>query len=125
MARVMIVDDEPTTAASLKLLLELDGFDVVVAASGDVAMKIAGEQSPDAFLVDYHLADYEGTTFIRQLRKKAEFQQAPVILTSGLNREDEAKESGANHFLIKPFNPEELVSILTKYLGDGGEKKDK
>lgn len=116
MPKVMIVDDEPTTAKSLSFLLELDGFDVVVAPSGELALKLALEANPDAFLVDFHLSDYEGTEFVRQMRADQRFAKKPVIMTSGLDREEEAVASGADRFLIKPFDPGELVDILNEML---------
>lgn len=117
MPKIMIVDDEPTTASSLKLLLELDGFEVVVAPTSESAINQAGSQRPDAFLVDYHLADVAGTEFIKKLRTDARFVKTPVIMSSGLNREDEALASGADRFLIKPFDPGELVDLINELLG--------
>jgi DNA-binding response OmpR family regulator len=117
--KVMIVDDDRTTTGLLQTLLELDGFEVILAADGGTAMQIAQENMPDAFLVDFHLSDYEGTDFVRQVRQDARFGQTPVIMTSGLDREEEAMASGADHFLIKPFDPGHLVVILNQLLGVG------
>lgn len=117
MPRVMIVDDDRTTVGLLQTLLELDGFEVVLAADGATAFEKAKVYSPDAFLVDYHLSDYEGTDFVRQLRADAQFSKIPIIMTSGLNREDEANACGADLFLIKPFDPGDLVVILYELLG--------
>lgn len=113
----MIVDDDRITVSLLQTLLELDGFDVVQAPNGAVAMERAKEDKPDAFLVDFHLADYDGADFVRELRKLDEFADAPIIMASGLNREDEAEEAGANKFLIKPFEPSNLVALLNEMLG--------
>ncbi len=108
----MIVDDDRTTVGLLRTLLELDGFEVVLAGDGSSALGKATESSPDAFLVDYHLADFEGTDFVRDLRATQQFSKTPVIMTSGLNRAAEASEAGANKFLLKPFDPGELVKLL-------------
>jgi DNA-binding response OmpR family regulator len=114
--RVMIVDDDRTTVSLLRTLLELDGFDVVLAADGNTAFETAQTANPDVFLVDYHLADYKGIEFIKRLRGDEHFKKSPVIMTSGLNMEDEAKESGADVFLMKPFDPTELVKWLHRLL---------
>ncbi len=116
MPKVMIVDDDRTTTGLLSTLLELDGFEVVLAADGTKAMSMAHETSPDIFIVDYHLADYEGTDFIKDLRNDAQFSKTPVLMSSGLNREKEALSVGANRFLLKPFDPGELVNILNELL---------
>lgn len=112
----MIVDDDRTTVQLLKTLLELDGFEVDLAADADLAYTRAGEMPPDAFLVDYHLAELDGTEFVRQLRATPRFIGTPVIMTSGLNRATEAMAAGANEFLIKPFDPGDLVALLRKIL---------
>lgn len=113
----MIVDDDRITVGLLQTLLELDGFEVVLAPSGATALESAAIDKPDAFLVDCHLADYDGTDFVRELRQNPEFAHAPVIMTSGLDREEEAIAAGANEFLIKPFEPSELVALLNQMLG--------
>jgi DNA-binding response OmpR family regulator len=112
----MIVDDDRITVGLLRTLLELDGFDVVLAGDGSSAFGKAKEASPDAFLVDYHLAEFEGTDFVRDLRGTKEFDKTPIIMTSGLNREAEAAAAGANKFLLKPFDPGELVKLLSQLL---------
>jgi CheY-like chemotaxis protein len=114
--KVMIVDDDKLTVSLLKTLLELDDFEVVPVAEGAKALERAQESPPDAFLVDYHLADGEGTDFVEQLRADPQLYDLPVVMTSGLNREDEAMQAGADWFLIKPFDPSELVSVLQKLL---------
>ena len=117
MHKVMIVDDDRTTVGLLQTLLQLDGFEVVQAADGNTALQRAQETAPDAFLVDYHLADLPGTDFVRQLRDTERFKRTPVIMTSGLNRSTEATEVGADRFLLKPFDPGDLVKLLNELLG--------
>lgn len=112
----MIVDDDRTTVLLLKTLLELDGFEVELAGDAETAHQKAGVKAPDIFLVDYHLAEMDGTDFVRQLRASSEFGKTPVIMTSGLNRTSEAMDAGANEFLIKPFDPGDLVALLRKML---------
>jgi len=114
--KLMIVDDDQTTVKLLTMLLEMDGFDVVVVARGGQVMDKAREFSPDIFMLDYHLADMEGTDVITKLRADPQFAKTPVVMASGLNVEDEAKKAGANLFLIKPFEPASLAGIFNKLL---------
>jgi DNA-binding response OmpR family regulator len=115
--KVLIVDDDPTTVKLLRTLLELDGFDVEVAARGHLAIDKAQETNPDVFLIDYHLQDMEGVELVAHLRATAQFVQAPIIMASGLDCEDEALKAGANAFLIKPFEPNRLADIFYDLLG--------
>jgi DNA-binding response OmpR family regulator len=112
----MIVDDDRTTVTLLQTLLEMDGFDVVLVPRGAMVLEKARQEKPDIFLVDYHLSDMDGTTLVRNLRADAQFAQTPVVISSGLNVEDEAKRAGANQFLIKPFEPSSLAGLFLKLL---------
>ncbi|HPV06512.1 MAG TPA: response regulator [Aggregatilineales bacterium] len=116
MARVLIVDDDRTTVDLLKTLLQFDGFDVATARDGASAMSRAHDFQPDAFLVDYHLADGDGTDLVEALRGDATFSQTPIIVASGMEREQEALASGADAFLPKPFDPLDLIALLNNLL---------
>ena len=116
MPKLMIVDDDRTTVTLLKTLLEMDGFDVVIVPRGAMVMERAHQELPDIFLMDYHLSDMEGTTIIKNLRADATFAHTPIVMSSGLNVEDEAKRAGANMFLVKPFEPGNLAGIFNKLL---------
>jgi two-component system KDP operon response regulator KdpE len=123
-SKVLIVDDDHTTVSLLRTLLELDGFDVRSAANSRVALETANEFRPDAFLIDFHLSDCDGTDFIRQVRKEAAFARTPIIMASGSERKIEALEAGADDFLTKPFDPTLLVDTLNSLLEAGGALPD-
>ena len=116
MPKVMIVDDDRTTVNLLKMLLEMDGFEVALVPRGGMVLDRAHQEKPDIFLMDYHLSDMEGTTVIKSLRADPQFARTPIVMSSGLNVEDEAKKAGANEFLVKPFEPGNLSGILNKLL---------
>jgi DNA-binding response OmpR family regulator len=101
----------------LQTLLNLDGFDVVLAARGADVLPKAAEEAPDVFLIDYHLNDAHGTEIVAALRADARFAATPIVMTSGLNVEDEALKHGANRFLVKPFDPGALSSIFHALIG--------
>lgn len=116
MPKLMIVDDDQTTVKLLTMLLEMDGFEVMVVARGGMVMDKAKQFKPDIFMMDYHLTDMDGTEVIKRLRTDAQFAKTPIVMASGLNVEDEAKKAGANMFLIKPFEPASLAGIFNKLL---------
>ncbi len=116
MPKVMIVDDDRTTVYLLKTLLEMDGFEVTLAPRGSMALDKARQEHPDIFLLDYHLSDMDGTTLTKALRADPQFAKTPIVMSSGLNVEDEAKRAGANLFLVKPFEPSNLAGLLNKLL---------
>lgn len=112
----MIVDDDRNTVKLLQTLLELDGFDVVVSARGGDVVAAAEQNSPDIFLMDYHLADMDGVEVLRQLRAHSRFASTPIVMTSGLDVSDEVMEAGASTFLVKPFEPGELPTLFNRLL---------
>lgn len=116
LSKVMIVDDDRTTVKLLQTLLELDGFEVQVVGRGADVLPQAQVFMPDIFLMDYHLADADGVEIIRQLRASEQFASTPIIMTSGLDVEDEALSAGASTFLIKPFEPEELPGLFSRLI---------
>jgi DNA-binding response OmpR family regulator len=111
----MIVDDDLTTVKLLQTLLELDGFEVVVCTRGGDVVGMVGKMAPEVILMDYHLADTEGVHVLRELRS-GEYAELPVIMTSGMDVRDEVMSAGANDFLVKPFEPDELPGLFRKYI---------
>ena len=114
----MIVDDDRTTVTLLQTLLELDGFEVDAVGMGGEVMAKAKQFQPDVFLMDYHLTDVDGVEILREIRASADYADLPVVMTSGLDVEDEVMEAGANAFLVKPFEPDELPGLFNKLTGE-------
>ncbi len=114
--KVMIVDDDRTTVKLLKLLLELDGYEVASAERGAEALSRAREVSPDIVMIDYHLTDMTGNDVITTLRAEPAFAHTPIVVTSGMNVEREALDAGANKFLLKPFEPAALPPLFVLLL---------
>jgi DNA-binding response OmpR family regulator len=115
--RILIVDDDRTTVRLLQTLLEMDGFEVFTAARGQQALDMAHDVHPDVFLVDFHLHDMNGVELITALRQIDGFASTPIVVASGLDKEDEALAAGANKFMIKPFEPNDLAGIFYNLLG--------
>lgn len=117
MPTIMIVDDDKTTVMLLSTFLELEDFKVVTSPRGSMALSKAREEHPDAFLIDYRLQDMEGTAVIANLRADPQFAKTPIVMSSGMNIEDEALKVGANVFLTKPFEPADLPRIFNDLIG--------
>lgn len=113
----MIVDDDRTTVKLLQTLLELDGFEISVAPRGGDVIPLANQVNPDIFLMDYHLSDMDGVDVLRELRAGGAFVNTPIVMTSGLDVKDEVMEAGANEFLVKPFEPDDLPTLFRRLIG--------
>jgi DNA-binding response OmpR family regulator len=115
--KVLIVEDDRTTVKLLKTLLELDGFEVASATSGHTGVEMAQAARPDIILVDYHLSDIAGVDLVKQVRAIPALTTVPIVVTSGLNVQDEALQAGANSFLVKPFEPGTLAPLFYSLIG--------
>jgi DNA-binding response OmpR family regulator len=119
LAKVMIVDDDRSTVKLISTLLELDGFEVVTAGRGADVMPVAEQSHPDIFLMDYHLSDMDSTEVIVALRGHGQFANTPIVVASGLDVSDEVLAAGANRFLVKPFEPNDLAGMFNALLKGG------
>lgn len=116
MPKVMIVDDDRTTVKLLQTLLELDGFEISVSGRGGDVMGLVEKVHPDLILMDYHLTDMDGVDVLRDLRATETFSKMPIVMTSGLDVEEEVMGAGATAFLVKPFEPDDLPKLFNKLL---------
>lgn len=114
--KVMIVDDDDTMNSLLKLLLEMDGFAVAVEPDGGSVLQTALREKPDAVLMDVHIGNADGLDLLRQIRKNPELERMPVVMSSGMDVEEQCRAAGAAAFILKPYPPDQLSSVLKKAL---------
>lgn len=112
MSKVLIVDDDKTTVQLLQLLLQLEGFETQAVARGSEVLNAVDRFQPHLLLMDYHLADMDSIVVLRQLRQIEHYQKLPIVIASGLDVEREVLQAGANRFLVKPFEPNELSKLF-------------
>ena len=111
-----MVDDDRTTVKLLQTLLELDGFEIQVATRGADVMPLVEQTMPDLVFMDYHLSDMDGVAVLRSLRETPKYAALPIVMTSGLDVEDEARAAGATTFILKPFEPDDLPKLFNSLL---------
>jgi two-component system, OmpR family, KDP operon response regulator KdpE len=110
--RVLIVEDEPALLRALRINMRARGYEVVTAASGRAALAEGARRPPDAVLLDLGLPDMDGVSVIQELRT---WSSAPVIVLSGRTGSGDkigALDAGANDYVTKPFDIEELLARL-------------
>lgn len=98
------------------LLGEVYGFEILVACSGADALEQVKTRVPDLFFLDYHLTDMNGADLIRALRVMPACAKTPIVVASGMNVEDAAKEAGADRFIAKPYDPDSLPTLFEALL---------
>jgi DNA-binding response OmpR family regulator len=114
--KVLVVDDDPQANHLLKLLLELDGFDVVLCPRAEKTLPTVQAEKPDVLLMDVHIGSASGLDVLRDLRQDPSLTALPVVMFSGLNVEYECQKAGANAFLLKPYAQDELTATLKKVM---------
>ena len=98
----------------LTTLLKMEGFEVVALdVHNDVADAVSRE-NPDFLLMDVHLGGKNGMDIVETIRRNPVNADLHVVMTSGLNMRDECLKRGADHFILKPFMPDDLLRLLKK-----------
>ncbi|HHX74470.1 MAG: response regulator transcription factor [Firmicutes bacterium] len=108
--RILIVDDEKEISELVRLYLEREGYEVLVAGTGQQALDLAFAQNPDLIILDIVLPDLDGYTVCRELRTRS---TAPIIFLSCKDQNLDkilGLEIGGDDYLTKPFDPAELAA---------------
>lgn len=118
MTHIMLVDDDESILKLLKMLLELEGFQVTVALRGALGLELAQQTPPDIFMVDYHLTDMSALDFLTAVKKDAVLKQKPLVVASGRDVEAMVMAAGAKAFFLKPYDPTQLIVDLRALLAN-------
>lgn len=113
---VLVVDDEEPMLRFIETLLVRKGFEVVKAYTGEDALRKAYKHQPDAVLLDVYIPGMDGWEICRRLR---EMSDVPILFLSSHNDVNDvvrALESGADDYIVKPFDNEELVARIRAHL---------
>lgn len=126
MSSILVVDDEKAVCDLLKMYLEKEGFEVMVAHDGEEALKKVEHNHPSLILLDLMLPKKDGWTVCREIRK---ISDVPIIMLTARGEEFDrilGLELGADDYIAKPFSPREVVArvkaVLRRTQMQGGEK---
>ena len=122
--RILVVDDDPAVRAFLIRYLTLDGFDVIEAADGTIAMTAVIAQPPDLVVLDLNLAGVDGLDVLAAIRR---LKNIPIILLTARGGEGDrvlGLRLGADDYLVKPFSPAELSVRISAVLHRSREVSD-
>ncbi len=117
--KVLIVDDEPDVVESIKFSLELENIECLVAHDGEEALLKAKKENPDLILLDIMLPKINGYKIARLLKFDQFYKHIPIIMLSARIQEKDkniGKETGADEYITKPFDMDELLEKIKSYL---------
>ncbi|HEC20229.1 MAG TPA: response regulator [Gammaproteobacteria bacterium] len=120
MASILAVDDSASMRQMVVFTLKGAGHQVTEAADGQTALDIAKGQKFDLVLSDVNMPRMDGIALAKELRALPDFKFTPILMLtteSGLNKKQEGKAAGATGWIVKPFNPEQLLATIKKVVG--------
>jgi len=124
MYKVMLVEDDRTMASLLRVLLEIEGYQVVVwegkhgnPSEAEILGDIQTER-PDLLLLDAHVFDINGLNLLHQLRQDPQHKNIHILVASGLDLSRECNDEKADDFILKPYMPDELIGLIHHILRD-------
>ncbi|MBR8827835.1 MAG: response regulator transcription factor [Gomphosphaeria aponina SAG 52.96 = DSM 107014] len=111
--QLLLIDDDPNLILLVKDYLEFRGYHVTTAENGLEGINILKELTPDMIICDVMMPEMDGYAFVKQLREEAHTSWIPVMFLSAKGQsQDKVKglNTGADVYMVKPFEPEELVA---------------
>src|SRR5690242_11620479 len=116
---ILIVDDEPAIRRLLAAFLYQAGYSTGEADCAEDALQKLDRVTPDLILLDYILPDMDGVLLLQIIRSRPKLQYLPVIFVTGkvdIPSKQLALESGALDYIVKPFDPQDLIARITAHV---------
>jgi len=117
--RILVVDDDPVIVKTLEGNLKSNGYEVIVSHDATEGLEKAFKQFPELIILDVMMPIINGFNFCRLLKSQEKHQSIPIIMLTSRAEEEDRKigiEVGADAYLVKPFNTEELLARIKELL---------
>jgi len=118
--KILVVDDEPDILKIVTFRLEKTGYEVKTASNGREAFDLMQKEKPDLLLLDLRLPVMSGYEVCKQMKSDENLKDVPIILltaSSSASIEQKTKEFKADDYMIKPFDPEQLLAKVKNMIG--------
>ena len=122
--KILVVDDEPYIVELLKLRLESNGYEVLIADDGDTGLEKAETEKPDLILLDVMMPTINGVEVCRLLKENQFTKHIPVILLTVKNQQKDrvlGLSAGSDFYIAKPYDPRDLLDKVNKAIQSGGK----
>ena len=120
MVTILTVDDSASMRQMVSFTLKEAGYEVVEAADGEQGLEAAKSNQINLVITDVNMPKMDGITLVRELRALPTHKFTPILLLtteSGAEKKQEGKAAGATGWLVKPFNPDQLLNTIKKVIG--------
>ena len=119
MARILVVDDEPSIRMLIRTILQGEGHHVTTVANGREALESVIESVPELIVLDLMMPEMDGWHFLEELHMRGLRRHTRVVIVSGHydpQTASEERRASAHHFLPKPFDPQSLLELVNDAL---------
>src|SRR5256885_7264145 len=113
---ILVVDDDADFRTGLRMALEMKGYQVEEAENGETALALLAEKPPLLVLLDLQMPVMNGREMLQRMRANGELRDVPVVIISGFGFEWEAELMGAQGYIGKPFESQELEATIAHLL---------
>jgi two-component system chemotaxis response regulator CheY len=120
MASILAVDDSPSMRQMVAFTLKGTGYQVIEAVDGEEALNYAKSRNVNLVITDVNMPNMDGISLIKALRSLPGYKFTPLLMLtteSSSEKKQQGKAAGATGWIVKPFNPEQLLSTVKKVLG--------
>ena len=120
MSKILAVDDSASMRQMVSFTLQGAGYEVVEASDGQDALNKAKMNQVDLVLSDVNMPIMDGISLIKNLRTLPDYKFTPILMLtteSAADKKSEGKAAGATGWIVKPFNPDQLLNTIKKVLG--------
>jgi len=117
---ILIVDDEPDVLKMESFRVKRSGYEVLTATNGEDALLLVRQRHPDLVLLDVRMPVLQGTAVCAQIKSDGALRSIPVVLVTASSDAvvECVKGCGADDYLLKPFEPDELLAKVKKFVGE-------
>jgi DNA-binding response OmpR family regulator len=114
--KVLIIEDDPTTCTLLKTTLEMEDYQTnfIHYIENDDIISVLNNEKPDLLFLDFYLGSQETLKHLTIIRNDPDWKHLPVLMTSAIDHSQACLKAGANSFILKPFNWEEITNTVNK-----------
>jgi len=120
MATILTVDDTASMRQMISFTLHSVGHEVIQASDGQEALKVIEGKKIDLVIADINMPNMDGITLLKSLRALADYKFTPILMLTTESQDakrQQGKVAGATGWIVKPFNPEQLLNVVKKVLG--------